>query len=442
MNSKQQLLKIVAALPKFGCGICLHRQSLAMEQLIPTDYLEQTPTIVVTGTDGKGSTSMLINGILMANQVQTGMFTSPHFLEFNERFQLGKTKVDYDTLLPAMQNVLKTTSNIEQQLNETFGVFEVLFLLALVVFHQNKAQVLIFEAGIGGRYDPVRLLKSKITALTSIALEHTALLGNSTELIAYDKLDACYPGGQTVVGCIEPALMAKIHAYSALKSTDIISAEKVNLQLTKDRLMLSLPGSKAIEINSPSKGPGMLFNMQTAIQACQTYFNENFLAGIPTGFAQACKIGIEATRIPGRFDKIGASPELYVDCAHTPNAYKLLFDIIKNEFEHTQVIFVVGASQGRDTEHLIEGVLRLGSGIIVTQASFKGADSKALYKLVNKKPAEKPIYWQADLKQALQQAKTMAQSINGLVFVVGGLFLAGEAAAIEQGLDTSSLYLY
>jgi dihydrofolate synthase/folylpolyglutamate synthase len=452
MNSKQPLLKIVTDIPKFGSGICLHRVSLAMTQLIPADYHEQTPKIVVTGTDGKGSTSMLVNSILMANQVETGMFTSPHFLEFNERFQLGVTKVDYDALLSAIQNVLKTTSAIEQQLNEVFGVFEILFLLALAVFHQNKAQVLIFEAGIGGRYDPVRLLKSKLTALTSIALEHTALLGDSTELIAYDKLDACYPGGKTVVGHLEPTLMAKVRAYSALKSIDIISAENVKLQFKENHLILNLPSAKALEINSLNQGAGMLYNVQTAIQVCQTYFDARICTGIPKGFADACKIGIEATRIPGRFDKIGLSPELYVDCAHTPNAYQLLFETIEKEFGSTSVVFVVGASQGRDTEHLVEGVMRLGSGIVVTQASFKGADSEALYKLINlnltnlnltkRQPPEKPIYWQADLKEALKQAKTMAQSMNGLVFVVGGLFLAGEAAAIEQGLETGSLYLY
>ncbi|NQZ10923.1 MAG: hypothetical protein HRT35_27535 [Algicola sp.] len=442
MNSKQQLLNIVTDIPKFGSGICLHRVSLAMVQLIPADYLEQTPKIVVTGTDGKGSTSMLINGILMASRVETGMFTSPHFLEFNERFQLGMSKVDYDELLPTIQKVLKTTSAIERQLDEIFGVFEILFLLALAIFQQNKAQVLIFEAGIGGRYDPVRLLKSKLTALTSIALEHTALLGDSTELIAYDKLDACYPGGQTVVGYVEPALMAKISAYAELKGTEIVCAAKVKLQLKKNRLMLTVPGFKALEINSLCEGPGMVFNMQTAVQVCQTYFDTNFPTDMPRDFANACKNGLEATRIPGRFDKIGWSPELYVDCAHTPNAYKLLFETIEKEFDYTPVVFVVGTSQGRDTEHLIEGILRLGSGIVVTQASFKGADSETLFGLINKKRPNKPMYWQADLKQALKQAKSMAQSMNGLVFVVGGLFLAGEAAAIEQDLDTNSLYLY
>jgi dihydrofolate synthase/folylpolyglutamate synthase len=442
MNSKPQLLKIVTDLPKFGSGICLHRVSLAMAQLIPADYLEQTPKIVVTGTDGKGSTSMLINGILMANRVQTGMFTSPHFLEFNERFQIGTSKIEYDALLPAIQNVLETTTAIERQLDEIFGVFEVLFLLALVVFHQNKAQVLIFEAGIGGRYDPVRLLKSNLTALTSIALEHTALLGDSTELIAYDKLDACYPGGQTVVGYVEPALMAKIRAYAELKSTVIVSAANVKLQLKKNSLMLTLLGSKALAINSLSEGPAMHYNLQTAVRVCQTHFAEHLPTGLPKDFANSCKIGIEATRIPGRFEKIGCSPELYVDCAHTPNAYKLLFQTIEKTFDYTQVVFVVGASQGRDTKHLIEGVLRLGSGIVVTQASFKGADSEALFDLINRDRPHKPIYWRADLKQALKQAKTMAQSMNGLVFVVGGLFLAGEAAAIEEGLNAESLYLY
>lgn len=422
MTPKQQLLEKVSLQPKFGAGICLHRVGLAIDQIIPRDYFEQTAKIVVTGTDGKGSTSMLINAILQANGVKTGLFTSPHFLDFNERFVFNGEKIEYPQLNQAMDRVLDKTSAIAHELNETFGVFEILFLLALDVFYHNNADVLIFEAGIGGRYDPVRQLKPKLTALTSVALEHTALLGDSKELIAYDKLDACYPGGQTVVGLVEPSLSSKINAYASLKDIEVIDSTSV----------------RPMAIDSHRNAAPMCFNIQTAIAVCRAHFGDK----LPSDFTEVSKEAIKHCQIPGRFEKISTAPELYIDCAHTPNAFKLLFGAIKAQFADKSVIFVVGTSQGRDTQILVEGVLKLASAIIVTQANFKGADAQALFDQFNQATEQKQLKCEPDLKAALDVAKTMATTLDARVFVVGGLFLAGETAAIEQGMETQDLYLY
>ena len=136
MSIKTQHLNKIAALPKFGSGVCLHRLSVVMRRLLPADHLANVAKIVVTGSDGKGSTAMLVSAILRASGVKTGLFTSPHFLEFNERFQIDGICVDYALLDETLDQVLDEAIMVERELNEIFGVFEILFLVAVLVFYR------------------------------------------------------------------------------------------------------------------------------------------------------------------------------------------------------------------------------------------------------------------------------------------------------------------
>ena len=208
---KQVFLDKIKRLPKFGRGICLQRVDTAIDGVKPAPVIYKTHRkLFVTGTNGKGSVAFLLYDILSEVGLNCALFTSPHFFEFNERFRYSGKNVPYDTLNTAFDQIHTQIQRIEHENRETFGVFEVLFLLAIKAYKSLGADFLVFEAGIGGRYDPVRLMQSHLTALTSVDLEHREILGDSKELIAYDKLDACVSGGTTVVGNIDQTLKQKV----------------------------------------------------------------------------------------------------------------------------------------------------------------------------------------------------------------------------------------
>lgn len=188
-------------LPKYGNGVCLARLARLLDSLGIDRARLQRNSVVITGSNGKGSTAAFCASIGRAAGLRTGLFTSPHLYRFNERFQIDGMAID-DTQLAAMiARIEAAIRNVSAQLpDESFGAFEAQFALACLYFQEMECDFAVFEAGIGGRYDPVRLVGADITCVTSVDLEHVALLGNSLELISADKSDACAAGGTIIYG--------------------------------------------------------------------------------------------------------------------------------------------------------------------------------------------------------------------------------------------------
>src|ERR1700730_1302375 len=157
-------------------------------------------SVVVTGSNGKGSTAAFRAGRPRACGLRTGLFTSPHLYRFNERFQVDGVPIGDDDLARLVARVGSAIAEIAQRSHARFGAFEAMFALACLHFSERRCDFAVFEAGIGGRYDPIRLVGALATSVTSVDYEHVELLGNSLELIASDKSDACAAGGTIVYG--------------------------------------------------------------------------------------------------------------------------------------------------------------------------------------------------------------------------------------------------
>jgi dihydrofolate synthase/folylpolyglutamate synthase len=128
------------------------------------------------------------------------LFTSPHLYRFNERFQVDGASIGDDDLARLVSRIEAAMAEISRRRGDKFGAFEAMFALACVYFEEKQCAFAVFEAGIGGRYDPVRLVGALATSVTSLDYEHVELLGHSLELIASDKSDACASGGTIVYG--------------------------------------------------------------------------------------------------------------------------------------------------------------------------------------------------------------------------------------------------
>src|ERR1700724_2521365 len=160
----------------------------------------QRHSVVVTGSNGKGSTAAFCAGIGRAYGLRTGLFTSPHLYRVNERFQMDGAPIGDDDLARLVSRIEAAITEVSQRIGEKFGSFEAMFALACLYFQERDCDFAVLEAGIGGRYDPVRLAGARATSVTSVDYEHVELLGNSLELIASDKSDACAAGGTIVYG--------------------------------------------------------------------------------------------------------------------------------------------------------------------------------------------------------------------------------------------------
>src|ERR1700726_4998812 len=171
-------------------------------------------SVVVTGSNGKGSTAAFCAAIARGYGFWTGLFTSPHLYRFNERFQVEGADIGDDDMARLKLRIEAAVAKISQRRGEKFGSFEALFALACLYFQEQNCDFAVFEAGIGGRYDPVRLVGAQLTCVTSVDYEHVELLGHSLELIASDKSDACASGGTIVYGENCRSLRAHLIEYN------------------------------------------------------------------------------------------------------------------------------------------------------------------------------------------------------------------------------------
>lgn len=183
--------------PKFGTGPGLARVAAIAARLgVDLGKFGQTGAVVV-GSNGKGSTAAMTAALLEQAGAPVGLFTSPHLLALNERFRIDGEDIEDDELALHWARVTAAAEAHLGGADEQLGGFEFLFLIAADWFAARGCRYTVWEAGIGGRLDPARLIEARRLALTSLDLEHTALLGSTLEEIARDKIDAA-PAGATV----------------------------------------------------------------------------------------------------------------------------------------------------------------------------------------------------------------------------------------------------
>lgn len=474
-RSEAQFISLIQQLPKFGDGLGLLRVQQVLKRLVPSYPQFSFTPIVVTGSNGKGSTSHYTESLLCAAECRTGLFTSPHFLYFNERFRVNGKRINYKELLVSWHLLQKHVRHVESELGQSFGRFEILFLLAVMTFEQHQVQVAVFEAGIGGRYDPTRLLQALLCVLTSVDVEHKALLGDSIEAICYDKLDVCPTKATSFISATVPAsLRAQIHTYNELRQINTVEVSKQwQVQLfasatqTKVRVMHSehsnTNSSKLLDFKgSPDvKELGgftelctahceqlllnpvpQAANIATAIAVANEYLQANAVSdfSVPSWLSR----GLATLTVAGRMQFIQQQPfPILIDSAHTPESFLHLFSALIKAYSSQNLVVIVGLSEDKPLAPLIEGLTQLSAqahcNIIATQPTCRG---KCLDELVSAlASAALPCQSSETVKEACDTATLIAQQqANTTVIVLGGLFLAAEAQVSFQKLDVELLF--
>jgi len=226
-RSESTAVSEILGSPKFGKGIGFRRMRSVLKELFDSTWGSKFTTIRVTGSNGKGSVTAMTHSILRALGIRAGRFTSPHLFDFRERIVSEDAAISDDALERACAWVKGAVSRaMAVHPDDTFGSFELMTATCLRGFFEADLPVGVIEAGIGGRFDTTRLLPGRLIALTSLDFEHTELLGNSLELIGYDKLDLCPDHGCVVAPRFADDLWSRLNAYCALRDVQLIDARE------------------------------------------------------------------------------------------------------------------------------------------------------------------------------------------------------------------------
>jgi dihydrofolate synthase / folylpolyglutamate synthase len=435
-------------LPKYGKGICLVRMAALLEALAIDRAKLQERSVAITGSNGKGSTAAFCASIARAYGLRTGLFTSPHLFRINERFQIDGVPIADSELKELAGSVMTAIDAISRQRGEQFGAFEAMFALACLYFQESDCEFLVFEAGIGGRYDPVRLLGSRLTTVTSVDYEHVELLGNSLELIVSDKSDACAAGGTIVYGENCRALRAHILEYNrnqnieSLFVRDEVGIGGETATATGQTFDFTFGAHEFRTLDEGLPGGFQLNNAAIAIMLLLRWLKHGRPSDSEAHLEAAIRSGLRNTRWPGRLETIADDPLTVIDVGHTPDGIRQALAGLKQMYGEGDWILVAGVSLDKNAGE-IAGALAPGfDTIICTSAHHKGGDPAALAAAMRRSNPDAHIEIAATIEQAFGLSQTLAASRKRRIYVAGGLFTAIEFAAVARGLDAKQLAFF
>lgn len=432
-------------LPKYGRGVCLARLTRLLAALgIDRDRLQRS-SVVVTGSNGKGSTAAFCASIGRAAGLRTGLFTSPHLFRFNERFRIDGEPIDDAQLSAMMTRVDEAIKTVSRDLtDESFGGFEAQFALACLYFQEMECAFAVFEAGIGGRYDPVRLVNAALTCVTSVDYEHVALLGHSLEFIASDKSDACAAGGTIVYGENCRPLRAHLEAYNQNRNVSgrfvrdeiAIARDMATGDRPRFELRYGLNHLPALEI-----GLAGAFQINNAAIAATLFllWAERTQAANASALAAAIRAGLAETRWPGRLEMIRQHPFTVIDVGHTPDGITQALRGLADSYGADDWILVTGVSHDKKADEIVRLLAARFDTIICTAAHHKGAPAETIAAAARVANPAADIRVATSIEDAVALSTKIAAHDKRRIFVAGGLFLAIEYAATIKGQRPADL---
>lgn len=426
-------------LPKFGNGICLSRVAELLDDLAIDRARLTRISVVVTGSNGKGSTAAFCAGIGRAYGLRTGLFTSPHLFRFNERIQVDGAEIGDADLAELSQRIEAAIARIAARRGEQFGAFEALFALACLHFQETACDFAVFEAGIGGRYDVTRLVSALTTCVTSVDYEHVALLGHSLDLIASDKSDACAAGGTIVYGENCRALKSHLIEYNRHRDVtsrfvrdDIaIGGETATATRQQFDFRFGTCGFRALEIGL--HGTFQFNNAAIAVALFLLWLRRVRPGADAAGGEAAVRSGLRDISWPGRLETIKFDPLTVVDVGHTPDGVRQSLASLKAIHGAESWILVVGISSDKNAGEIAGALAPSFDTIICTRAHHKGAEATAIAGAVRKANPQADIHIAATVKDAVTMSQQLAAAQQRKIYVAGGLFLAIEYATVARG---------
>jgi dihydrofolate synthase/folylpolyglutamate synthase len=430
---------LVFDLPKYGDGVCLARMADLLDAIAVDRARLQRNSVVVTGSNGKGSSAAFCAGIGRAYGLRTGLFTSPHLYRVNERFRIDGAPADDDDLARLVPRIEAAVAEISQRSGEKFGSFEAMFALACLYFQEQNCDFAVFEAGIGGRYDPVRLVGALVTGVTSVDYEHVELLGHSLALIASDKSDACAAGGTIVYGENCRGLRPHLLEYNRYRETaslfvrDEIGIDGESIGTSGQRFDLKFERYAFLSLKMSLLGAFQFNNAAIAVTLFLLWLRQTRRGDVAAAIESAVRSGLCETRWPGRLEVIQRDPLTVIDVGHTPDGIRQSLASLLAIYGREGWMLVAGVSLDKRADEIVGALAPAFDTIICTAAHHKGADAEAIAVAARKANPQASVHIAATVEDAVGISQRLAASRNRKIYVAGGLFLAIEYATVASG---------
>ena len=395
------------------------------------------PTIHIGGTNGKTTTSRMIDSLLFEMGLRTGRFTSPHLESYLERISINGHPIDPKALIFSYNDIAAYLDFIDSKFDNPISFFEAITALAFAAFAEHPIDVGVIEVGMGGEWDATNVVDADVSVIMPIALDHMEYLGSTLGEIAKTKAGIIKESGYVVLAQQEPEAAVELLKKAAEMGADVAregveyEVESRSVAVGGQLLTIRTPKDRYEDIFLPLHGKHQASNAAAALVAVEAFFGDQELdyEAVLEGFAQV--------KSPGRCEVLHRDPTVIIDAAHNPHGAKALADTIESEFTFDEVIGVFAAMADKDVEGALIELEKVMNQIIVTCNSSTRSMSVSDVEVIATRVFGADRVFTADsLPIAIEKA--LKDSVRPLsdetigILVSGSVVTAGEARTIVR----------
>jgi dihydrofolate synthase/folylpolyglutamate synthase len=378
------------------------------------------PTIHVTGTNGKGSTSQMITRLLMAHGLTVGTYTSPHLEQINERIARNGVPISDEEF----GEQIGAVAELEIVAGIRPGYFEAVTAAAFRWFSDEAVDVAVVEVGLLGRWDATNVVEAQVAVITNIGMDHTEFAGPTVEHIAREKAGIIKPHSAVVIGETEPALVrifTDAGGATAFVRGDDFDVLENQLALGGRQVDLRTPTTVYTDVFVPLHGRHQADNAVVALTAVEAFF----ASPIPD---DVLREGFADVTMPGRFEVLGHQPLVIIDGAHNPPGADASSAVFLEDFDPAgHRYLVVGCLRGRDPTEMLSALRADDFDFVLTctAPSPRGMPASALTAAAKALGCDEVIESET-VEQACDRAVRLAGP-DDAIFVTGSLYVVGAA---------------
>ncbi len=393
------------------------------------------PVIHLTGTNGKTSTTRVIDAILTEMGLKTGRFTSPHLHTMRERISLSGESIDEERFLAAYAEVIPFVETIDAASRTGGGprmtFFEVLVAVAYAAFADAPVDVGVVEVGMGGSWDATNVVDAPVSVITPIAIDHTHFLGGSEVEIAHEKAGIIKADAIVLSAVQEPevaeVLLERAEAVGARVAFEGADFGVAAREVAVGGQLLSVRGlaGEYADLFVPLHGEHQASNVALAVAAVEAFVG----GGEQRLDPDVLRAGLAAVSSPGRLEIVRRSPTVLVDAAHNPAGARALRTALNDSFTFGRLVGLLAVLTDKDAASMLEILEPALDEIVVTRnSSPRSMRPAALGELAADIFGEHRVTVVADLPDALDRAAGLADEsgVSGAVLATGSVVTAAE----------------
>ena len=375
-------------------------------------------TILIAGTNGKGSTAAMTASILHSACYKVGLYTSPHLIDVRERIVVSGRKI-------TKSEFSQTIANVKSRLKQPVTYFEFLTAMAFLYFQRQQVDIAVLEVGLGGRLDATNVCQPMVSVITNIGFDHTAYLGNSLTAITREKAGIIKQKGICITAAKQKKVLEVFNRICFDRRAKLYClGSDIRIKRQKDGLLTYYGLQRNFKnLPLPLLGRHQCSNAALALAAVEICGKNGFQVD-----DAAISRGLANTHWDARLEILQNNPLFLLDGAHNPAGMRVLCQALKNDYSYRRLIFIFGVLADKNYREMLQIMAKLSPQIILTQLKAGRAVPVADMACVLNKRGYPAIVTE-NVGKAIEWARAIADK-QDLICATGSLYLAGEVKQI------------